>query len=79
MNIQFYTWHSGNQIQTSQPDRSSEPTGSRTVRPGSYDRATFHTQSISASDDLSFARVLAKNSTGQILSQHSPVRNGSPS
>lgn len=72
MNIQFYTWHSGNQIQTRQPDRSSETGTSETIRPGSYDRVSFNTQTMSASEDTSFARVLAKNVTGQVMAQHSP-------
>ena len=70
MNIHFYTWHSGNQIQPGQTDRVPESADPRTARPGSYDRATFHTQAESAQDDTQFARILAKNITGQLVTQN---------
>ena len=72
MNIHFYTWHSGNQIQPGQTDRVPESADPRTARPGSYDRATFHTQAESAQDDTQFARILAKNITGQLVTQNAP-------
>ncbi|MFR8069352.1 MAG: hypothetical protein ACLU79_08800 [Clostridium sp.] len=72
MNIQPFSRPSGIQIPAAQTDRFSGSALSETARPVSYDRATFHTQAASASDDLSFARMLAKHITGQIMTERSP-------
>lgn len=73
MNIQFYPGHYGNQFQTGPADRSPEPI-SDTIIPqtGNYDRVTFHTRPVSGSDDVSFARILAKSIAGQLTAQYAP-------